>query len=97
SQEYEEAGLAVIEHTTRVKIVPLAEIYEEGDFYGYSVQGPDTLISYEYGLYVHGHALCYGGYKDKIAFEKRWTSRLVATGFLTSDIVERNDGRRFVV
>lgn len=96
SVEYDEGGLAVIEHTTRVKVLPLAEILDKGEFYGYSVKGPATLITYEFGLYIHGHALCYGGYKDKVAFEKRWASKLVDAGFLTSDIVERNDGRRFV-
>lgn len=96
SEEYEEAGLAVIEHTTRVRVVPLAEIYEAGELFTYSVQGPATIVSYEYALYVHGHALCYGGYKDKVTFEKRWASRLVESGFLNSEVVERNEGRRFV-
>ena len=96
SKEYDDAGLAVIEHTTRCRIVPLGEILDEGEFYGYSVQGPATIITYEYSLYVHAHAICFGGFKDKVSFERRWAANLQIAGFLSCDIVERNDGRRFV-
>lgn len=96
SEEYADAGLAVVEHTTRYTVKCLGEIEEEGQFFGYQVQGRASIIHFEPMLYIHGHAICYGGFKDKIAFERRWASKLVAAGFLTLDIIERNDARRFV-
>lgn len=82
SEEYEEVGLAVIEHTRSFVPIAIGSVLE-GDFQDYTIDGPATIIEFRPQLYIHGHALCYGGYKNKAQFEERWGRALVKAGLLT--------------
>lgn len=84
SEEYEEAGLAVIEHTKSFIVVPIGSVLE-GNFSDYQIDGPATIIDFKPQLYIHGHALCYGGFKNKAGFEERWGKALVTAGLLSYD------------
>jgi hypothetical protein len=81
SEEYEEGGIAVIEHTKTYVVQPLEVVL--GNFEDYQIEGPATLIDYKQQLYIHGHALCYGGFKNKASFEERWGLSLVEAGLLS--------------
>ena len=70
SEEYEEAGLAVIEHTKSYVVRPLGVVLE--GFEDYQIEGPATIIDFRPQLYIHGHALCYGGLKSKAGFGTIW-------------------------
>ena len=80
SEEYEEGGLAVIEHTKSYVVLPLGVVLEGFD--DHQIEGPATIIDFPPQLYIHGHALCYGGFKSKAGFEERWGLALVRAGLL---------------
>ena len=85
AEEYEDAGLAVIEHTKSFVIAPVGSILE-GRFSDYDIDGPATIIDFKPQLYIHGHALCYGGFKSKASFEERWGKALVNAGLLSYNV-----------
>ena len=82
SEEYEEEGLAVIENTKTFKVVAL-DVVLEADALDYGMGGPATLIAFKPQLYIHGHALCYRGLKNKVGFEERRGFALVKAGLLS--------------
>lgn len=84
SEEYEEAGIAVIEHTRSHVVVPIGSVLD-GEELNCGISGPATIIDYRPQLYIHGHALCYGGFKGKAGFEERWGLALVKAGLLSHD------------
>lgn len=95
SEEYEEGGLAVIEHTKSYVVLPLGVVLEGFD--DHQIEGPATIIDFPPQLYIHGHALCYGGFKSKAGFEERWGLALVRAGLLAFEEFKKERENAFFV
>jgi hypothetical protein len=82
--EWEQGGLGVLEHTTKQVIRPLLEM-TQGQFYGIDAQGDCTVIHYQAELYVHYHAIVYGGFRDVYGLATRWRQALLDAGLVSSE------------
>ena len=95
SKEYEEGGIAVTEHTKSFFVKPLQIVLS--DYEDFQIEGPATLIDYKAELYIHGHCLCYGGFKNKAKFEERWGLALVRAGLLSHDEFRKEKENAIVI